>query len=63
MIEISYYYEQSPGHWILCTNYFHRLDKAIRFMYVVKRHPRMVYHELHCDDTWDEQQIRRRFKL
>lgn len=63
MIEISYYYEQSQGKWILCTNYFHKLDKAIRFMYVIQKNPKMVWHELHCDDPWDDKQIRRRFKI
>lgn len=63
MIEISYYYEQSQGKWILCTNNFHNVNKAIRFMYVIQKNPRMVYMALHCDDPYDDKYIRRRFKI
>ena len=60
MIEIGYYYTRGDGKWILCYNKFHNVKKALRFLFMLKKHPKMVYHELHCDDPYDDQYLRRK---
>ena len=60
MIEIGYYYEKAPGHWILCTNKFKDPQKALRFMFMLKKHPKMVFMEIHGDDTYQIEWIRRK---
>lgn len=62
MIEVQYYYKKSDK-WILCHNYFHNTQKALRFLFVLKKSPNMVYMALHCDDPYDDQYLRRKVGL
>ena len=63
MIEVSYYYTRGDGKWTLCTNYFHKKEKALRFLFMLKKHPKMVFMELHADDTWEAEWLRRKASL
>ena len=62
MIEVSYYYD-SQGTWKWCSNNFQDVNKAMRFIWMVIKNPKMVFMELHCDDPYDEEYLRRKCKL
>lgn len=60
MINIEYYYNISSTKWIYCSKTFHNSQKALRFMFVLKNHPKMVFMAIHGDDTYEVEWIRRK---
>lgn len=62
MIEVGYYY-QKGDKWMMCYNHFHNVQKALRFLFMLKKHPKMVYMSLHCDDKYDENYLRRKTRI
>lgn len=63
MIEVLFYYSRGGGKWTLESKKFRSPDKAIKFIYMTIPHPKMVYHQLICDDPYDAEYIRRKCKL
>ena len=58
MIGIKYYYK-GKEFW----KYFQDVNTAIRFMYVLKKSPTMIYSgEFTCDSSYECEQINRRFR-
>ena len=62
MIEVSYYYRKGDK-WILCYNHFTNTQKAMRFLFMLKKSPDKVYMALHCDDPYDDQYLRKKVGL
>lgn len=63
MIEVEFAYYRGNGRWTRESKKFFKADKAIKFIYVLKNSPKMVYMELNCDDPYDEAYIRRKCNL
>ena len=63
MIEVKYYYMNKSGTWMYAYAYFHKPEKALRFMYKLKSAKKMFYAgEFSCDNQYDTEYITRRFK-
>lgn len=60
MIEITYYYNYSEGNWRQVTQKFHDWHKAFRFMFVLKKSPKMVFLSITGDDKYEVDLIRRK---
>ena len=62
MIEVMYFYHRNDGKIITHYAYFHRADRALRFIYKCIRSPKMVYGSVNCDDPYDQEWIESRIK-
>ena len=59
MIEIGYYYKKGDK-WILVYQNFHNYQKALRFMFMIKNRPNMVFMSINGDDKYEIDLIRRK---
>lgn len=63
MIEIYYYYYRKDHTTGSASQTFTSIVKAIRFLYAMKKNPRMYIIRWACDDPYDNEILSRKFSL
>ena len=60
MITIEFSYKNPLGIWMESEKHFQIVDKAVRFIYVIQRSPKMVYMGFSCTDPQETEEMNRR---